>query len=124
MMDKNKWSQYAGTKYTNAFAIGGPTLELFIASWNSVSEHSSKQLSVTKTNSYGQSTGSLGNGYLGTSDSMWMIYNRNKTTGYWLSSPSTSGTTMVSGIDCNGYVFTMTAHGESGFRPVVCIPKN
>ena len=32
MMDVSKWNQYAGSMYSSAQAIGGPTLELFIAS--------------------------------------------------------------------------------------------
>ena len=130
MMDKNKWSQYAGTKYTDAFAIGGPTLELFIASWNSYSAHSSKQLS-TSLSQFGYYTPSNASnlGDLGTTENMWVKdVSAAKAYGYWLSSPYYPGsgwsTNNVINVRYKGIIAgDDLPHSSFAFRPLVCIPK-
>lgn len=137
MMDENKWSQYAGNSY-NAFAIGGPTIEMFNKSWNAYPGNLEKLPEYTMTSgtdytSYGYYVGKPGEevwsniGALGTTTNMWLITETDKAIAYWVASPSKDGLTRIisvySRVERNLNNFTFD-EDFIGFRPVVCIPKS
>ena len=126
MMDTEKWNGYYGNDTYAEFAIAGPTLEMYLASWNSFEDHNKMYY---KTNSYGyyvgessepQSTTAIASTskdslyYPETSDTE--DYN-----GYWLASPSAeNGGTGMLYIGC---LNTNNCNKDDyfGFRPVVCL---
>lgn len=138
MMDINKWSKFAGA-CRGAQAIGGPTLELFIKSWNA--SHNSDQLqgydtmtNNTNYNSLGykiwnKNTGTWENegetGDLGTTTNMWFIKENDKARAYWMASLSSSGSNNVRYVHYDGYISYRSSYSSAaGFRPVVSIPKS
>ena len=139
MMDRDKWSQYAGNKYTGAFAIGGPTQELFEKSWNAYDSNTKKftthdtMTSGTNYNTKGYYT-KFGNHSwdiwsgadkdLGNSTTMWVIQRISKAYECWVAAPSASGTDNLVRVSCNSDLSSMDPCADySGFRPVVVIPK-
>ena len=146
MMDTSKWSNFTG-EAKGAYAIGGPTLEMFVRSWNSYPDHSgeenqlgtywnedgSENITTTNANSKGykvkKGTGSWSNygssGDLGTTTNMWCIHETGRADGMWMVAPSSSGTDYVSFVNCYGYLNNNYVFSISyGFRPVVSIPKS
>ena len=107
-MDTNKWSSYAGS--TAEYAIGGPTLELFCASYsdthspgldcNSVTS-TGYQIKLSNSSSYSNYVNGL------TQDDFNSIYIKSDTTkayGMWLASPSAGDGSNLFGAHCNGGV--------------------
>ena len=140
MMDREKWSGYAGNKYTGAFAIGGPTVEMFNKSWNAYPDHSSLQLGSYDTLTSG--TNYDANGYkiwkvstgewadrgavndLGTTTNMWFIHETSKAVSYWLAAPSSYSPYALCEIAYSGALSgTYATDTVLGFRPIVVIPK-
>ena len=129
MMDTNKWSSFADG-VSGAYAIGGPTIEMLSLSWNAVSGHTQMtdyttlSSSNSNTNGYIAQSPETGSNFFGTSTNMWFIKEQTKAYGYWLASPSSGITSLVSYVYCYGYVHANYASNDSlGFRPIVCIPK-
>ena len=124
MIDIDLWDGYCNTKYAN-YAIGGPSLEMFCASYNDIHNQSiSYQEStdgigynVKTTGDYAQSVRNLISSPALEVDKMYFKAN------YWLASPSShsnSGCVMcvhnnTGGIWYNGWDW------NSGFRPIVCL---
>ena len=130
MMDTSKWSAFAGNQYTTsgkkAEAIGGPTVELFIKSWNT--SHT-KQLDTNPgKNSTGYSTIDHNSYNLGTTSDMWIDRDTSKAAHYFLASPYSSYnfTLMTMGVNSWGTNTYPGSHAYStaAFRPVVSIPKS
>ena len=99
MMDTSAWKDFAGN-VKGAFAMGGPTLEMWVLSYNSKHETqfetyttvdstntTAKGYNIKKTtdsnwSSYGTSiTGGT------VADDMWIIYSKDKANDYWLAAP-------------------------------------
>ena len=130
LMDTNKWSRYAGEDAE--YAIGGPTLELFCASYQDT--HPSRYLqcdSVTSTgykvkwsdsSSYGYSVNGL------TQDDFSSIYIKSgasKAYGMWLASPSTNNGYALFTAGCNGLVSHDYYNDDTiGLRPLVCLKSS
>ena len=126
LMDTNKWSVYAGS--AAEYAIGGPTLELFCASYKDT--HTSRYLQCDSVNSTGYkikwSDGSYGYTLSGlTPDELNGIYikkDTTKTNCMWLASPSAYGSDVLFDVDCTGTVdFSRYYGGAVGLRPLVCL---
>lgn len=136
MMDTSKWSNFAG-QAKNAYAIGGPTLEMFVLSYNAYSNHTTKlgiYESITSNNAskYGYKV-QIGDGSwtysvsgLDTSsDNMWIKTGTEKASRMWLSSPSATFENNMMCITSDGKININIVHDKSlGFRPVVAIPKS
>ena len=137
MMDTSKWSSFADG-VSGAFAIGGPTIEMFVNSYNAVSTHTTKLGTYETVDSNNSNT----NGYMtkkgdgswtsyvsgldtsGTDGNMWVRTSQTKAYAYWLASPSSNNASSVRRVIFNGYVNDLNAYSDTiGFRPVVCIPK-
>lgn len=139
MLDTGIWTnKYKDSRYTK-YATGGPTLEMYVASWNK--KYSKNKLNCNDSNEYGYFIGTKDTsmstevdmtGTSGYSDKLYYPYKyiTNNTSGYWLASPSASGNICVMHVYYSGYV-----HGDyfaidgdysdcRGFRPVVCLSSN
>ena len=125
MMDTNIWSIYAGTNAE--YAMGGPTLEMFCASYKDTHPNIYIECSVTNTNGYSVrwSDGSYTDSIRGVpQDEFGGIYIKSRTTkasGMWLASPTAlAGMQLIAyydgfvGIDDYGYY-------NLGLRPIVCL---
>ena len=128
LMDTEKWTEKYGNDTYAEFAIGGPTIELYLASWNSFDID---KMYCGNTNGYGYYIGGSEAEkdttrqvseyknqlyYPGTSNSQ--DYN-----GYWLASPSASGSNNVLYVGC---LNAKNCNNDNyyGFRPVVCLKSN
>ena len=128
MMDTGKWSKFVDSNYAE-YALGGPTLELYCASYKVT--HPKKYLECDAVNLYGY--GIRWNGEedynYGASkvemDKFNKIYvdsNKSKAEGYWIASPSGAGSMGIVHIKYDGWVYnTNYTNPNYGFRPVVCL---
>ena len=142
MMDISKWSNFAGNA-NGAYAIGGPTLEMFALSYNA--KHDTKlgtYESINETNAdlngykvkIGTNSWSVAayeldksNAEGSTGGNMWIKTSTDKAHAYWLSSPMSDNSKFVRIVSWSGsldhnYVSVNGKH--TGFRPVVSIPKS
>ena len=128
MLDIETWNVYAGD-YAE-YAIGGPTAELFLKSYN---EKYKTNYVAEVTNSYGYSIkdDSESSTYimLPTTDLLYFAKTENAD-GMWLGSPSAYGSTaygscesyLVSAYSSSGlFGFYSFQSNNRGFRPVVCL---
>ena len=120
LLDSTVWADYAPK--TNNFAdwaIGGPTLELFVKSYNSYYPDK-EMLTCSFSGSWGYARPNLQSIPVGT-------HLCHPLTGYWLASPThySSGSSYVTfvfgssnlmSLGCNRYSST-----SNGFRPIVCL---
>ncbi len=145
MMDTNKWSNFAG-KANGAYAIGGPTIEMFVLSYNA--KHNTGKLGTYGTNKIDITTANANsNGYKvkgaegwrdyvklsdttnaagDTDGNMWVRTSSTKASGYWLASPSSYNNVTVNRITYTGYIDCnyFSSVDSIGFRPLVAIPKS
>ena len=141
MMDTSKWSAFAGG-VAGVTAIGGPTIEMFVNSYNAVSSHTDKLGTYGTSASDITSENANSNGYKvkmgtgswdgwcegletsGTGGNTWVRTGTDKAYAYWLASPSSNFSSYVRHVYCNGYVNSINVSNAScGFRPLVSIPK-
>ena len=137
MMDTSKWSAFAGSQYTvsgkEAQAIGGPTIELFGLSYNSVGTNPIEletYSTITSSNAtstgYIRSSSATSANSLGSTSNMWCIHEATKAYCYWIASPTDQESEkIVMMISSNGWISGYIANSNRcGFRPVVSIPKS
>ena len=147
LLNVTTWTAKFGNASKGIEAIGGPTLEMFVKSWN---EKSTIQLK-TENNATGYFVGptttaslsevasdedaSKGGYYVNVSGdtnlykagSLYFPYTAAKDNcyGYWLASPSAGLTDYVMYVDCYGYVNNNNSSSSLiGVRPVVSLPSN
>lgn len=131
MMDTTKWRTFVNTTYAE-YAIGGPTTELFCASYKVT--HPDKYIECDSVIENGYKVKWNNNGNYGTSISgltkndynkIYIIGDSSKANGMWLASPSSSYEDYVQSTgDYGGIAFTfwdMSNSGVCGFRPIVCL---
>ena len=143
MMDTSKWSNFAGNT-KGAYAIGGPTLEMFVLSYNA--KHNENKLgtyetiidaSLDSTNGNANSNGYKSKLQSGSwsdvtegldTGNMWILSYNSDTYGYWLSTPGSSYTYSVVTVmeyRHGGTILDNTTNSDNkGFRPLVAIPKS
>ena len=119
MLDTNAWSVYAGDKAE--YAIGGPSLELFVKSYN---EHYGTSY-TTSADTYGyRINGSYGIS-LSKAEKPYVITSSSNAYGMWLASTSAYGYIEMMSVNCdgdvNGYDYTNSIFG---FRPIVCLKSD
>ena len=131
MLDTDIWDVYAG-EYAD-YAIGGPTVELFLNSYNGKYGTSYKANVVSKYGatgySFSQSNFDDGLKLSVSNDTLYVMYSTSKAEwGMWMASPSSNYPTSLivehyfssntflkqEGVDDNGY-------SHYGFRPVICL---
>lgn len=130
LLDTNIWGGFSGDKAE--YAIGGPTLDLFIASYNSI--YSEKIKFTVKD-------GELGYRIQGPGDNTYLLYNTklsqgtpcttesNEADSMWIASPSAdSSHTKIMTFGKDGTKSTLGAtkydSTNSGLRPVICLKKD
>ena len=126
MMDTNKWSAFKGDKAE--YAIGGPTLELFCASYKVTHPDRYIECNSMTSNGYqvkwsdGSYTTTISVPTLDEYNSIYIKSNTTKTYGMWLVSPSAVDRYRVMYARCNGLVDgAHYSYTDLGFRPVVCL---
>ena len=137
LCDQTNWTEYVGANAPDGtYAVGGPTKELFILSWNAsipqtkVKEVSLEDGDVTEEGyAYDKPTHLYNDDPIlttilpkaeGGKDGLY-----NNGSSYWLASPGSYGTYDVCDVNDDGYVssdhFSNTDHGA---RPLVSIPMS
>ena len=134
MMDTSKWTDYYKDGKYAEFAIGGPTIEMYLASWNSFDDQNlnsgdKHDKIYYGTNEYGyyigeSSTSQSTTAVASTSkDSLYYpeISDTEDYNGYWLASPSAEEG--GNGMLYIGCLNTNNCNNDNffGFRPVVCL---
>ena len=125
LMDTNVWSIYAGEDAE--YAIGGPTIELFCASYKDTHPDRYIECSVTNSNGYSVkwSDGSYGTYISGIPVDFNKIYiksDRNKATATWITSPSSYNSSNLMVINPSGSIGEVGYDiGGPGLRPIVCL---
>ena len=127
LMDQDVWDEYKDEARNASYAIGGPTLELFMNSYNN-SEETTNEIEITNCISTGYSQNTSSNWLLETYNNG--IYN-NGTGSYWyLASPSgdvnahSYGSSVFSVCENDGYLYIGNTYSSFGLRPIVIIPKS
>ena len=132
MLDSNIWNE----KYQNSYAeyvLGGPTIEMFNASYKAT--HTEKYIEEEVTNSTGYkvkwNTDSSYSYYisgLSTSEleNLYVISDTTKASGYWLASPSAiTNDNALLDVDSDGYVDGIYYNNDyAGLRALVCLKSN
>ena len=139
LLDTNAWSNFLDTEGKAEYAIGGPTLDLFCASYNK--KYPNNQI-LYQTDMDGEGYGyvvKLSSDYdygyeitgLPTDDSLYVISSRSKAYEMWLASPSAyyMGHEADELMNVNfrgdmvgGMCFSDESGGSSpGLRPIVCL---
>ena len=136
LLNDNNWSSYKDSGNKAEKAIGSPTVEMWMDSWNARYPKSSDQVyrrASTSTSYPGY--------YVGTSQNPSTYYidssakegynnklyypqtsSYNGTNGYWLASPSAFDSSYVINVGCNGYVnYSLYNYSYFGVRPVVSL---
>lgn len=142
MLDTNVWTRQYGDNNFADYVIGGPTLEMFVASWNT--KHPESKIYCDGTGIDSDTAGNSEYGYfvgitsgetntytdIGTSDSTYVKTDSGKALGFWLASPSAIGDNsgLVMGVRYDGAVCDIKFYNGSdrycGFRPLVCLSSN
>ena len=123
LMDQDVWDEYKDSEGNASYAIGGPTLELFMNSYNKSEETTTNEIEITDCTSTGYSENTSGDWLLETFNNG--IYNNGTGSYWWLASPRSSDSYYVfyvSGRD--GYLNYGNVYIGRGLRPIVIIPKS
>ena len=134
LLDEIAWDVFVsnGLKDYGVTAVGGPTIEMLVLSWNE--KYPDKVMPSLKTNSQGYRFYDTDDGCglsLIDKDELYFPSSSGNAWGYWLSSPSgrktdnrffctaiyNVGTNVLRDRSCD-------AHNYESLRPVVCIPSN
>ena len=142
LMDTVAWSRFA-EGVEGAYAMGGPTLEMWVASWNekhgdSSSDETKQQLYCNNATTTGYYVGttdtptstsvssSIMSATTGYGDTLYYPHTAayNNCYGYWLASPSACHGNSEVYVRCNGSVdYDSCGNADYGVRPVVCLPS-
>ena len=128
MLDETRWSaKYANSNYAE-YAIGGPTLEMFVASYNKTHPEKPMYCSANSTGYY-ISWSEGGTDYfisgLDTSESLYVISNEGKALAMQLGAPSAYLTSCLMHVRYYGCVDTSIYDSNlPGFRPLVCLKSD
>ena len=130
MLDTGIWSSFKTEKAD--YAIGGPTVEMLMASY-SKSHNEKYKARASRATGYqiskdgGTNWASWYIGMLGTSDSLYVITSQTNALAMWLASPSAYGTSYVVYVNYAGFVgcynYNYTG-ADLGFRPLVCLKSD
>ena len=122
LMDQDVWDEYKDSEENASYAIGGPTLELFMNSYNN-SEETTRKIEITKCTSTGYDENTSKDWLLETYNNG--IYNNGTGSYWWLASPDryySNGVFYVVGR--NGKLDSLYVYRSYGLRPIVIVPKS
>ena len=123
LMDQSVWDEYKDNTGHASYAIGGPTLELFMNSYNN-SEETTNEIKITNCTSTGYNENTAPN---------WLsvdynngIYNNGSSSYWWLASPSriSNARFVVHVYGSDGSLYFSNVGNPNGLRPIVLIPKS
>ena len=136
------WEEYTSDEYKNANgepyvvgAIGTPTAEMFVASWNAKREATGKtdvynKKIALKVDTYGYYINDITNTSdptdtytqtIKTTDNLY-VWSTEKGTTTWLASPSRAAATCIIFVDYTGSLYAGGyKDGSMGLRPVICL---
>ena len=129
LMDTNIWDLYVGEKAE--YSIGGPTIELFCASYKDT--HPDKYVDYHIANSYGYdikwSTSSSYDTYITglTQNDFYGIYiksDSSKASGMWIASPASSNNNLQSAYSVGNIDDYTYSYDMLGLRPIVCLKSD
>ena len=140
LLNANNWSCYKDSKNKAEYAIGGATVEMWMASWNNLYENVDGKLYCDNTDINGYYIGIISkptsnsitmNSKQGYKNKLYYPYTLecDATSGYWLASPSVgyNGNELIR-VVYNGFVscYRHSSYGNymnvySGIRPVVSL---
>ena len=130
ILDEQRWSaKYANPNYAE-YAIGGPTLEMFVASYNKTHPEKIMYCSVNNYGYYVSWTEGGTNLYIYDVEDyneLYWIIDTSKTDGMWLGSPSaySFGDNLMSAAKSSRQVgLSYYNLATRGFRPIVCLKSN
>ena len=133
MMDTSVWRSIT-INNSNIYAIGCPTIEMWVNSWNDIYENDKIYISNDE-NAIGYKIGDLNSinldynvvnmdGY----DNKLFFPHKNpvsKCYGYCIASPSSRSNDLLMRVDYDGFIGNKGGYLQHGaLRPVVCIPSN
>ena len=127
MLDEPRWSaKYANPDYAE-YAIGGPTLELWCASYKAT--HPDKYVECTYDDTgyrvkWSDSTSSPSTSISGVEDDndLYYITEDNKCNYMWIASPSSCQSIYLIYMGGTGYLdYNGYRHSNTGFRPILCL---
>ena len=119
LTDTTKWSEYA--KEEAEYAIGAPTIELYVASFNATANTNEIDEIILGTEEYGY-TQNTADGQLQTSYRHG-IYN-NGASGCYIASPSSSYYNNLLVVNNNKLMNGGSVFATGKVRPIVCIPTS
>ena len=129
LLNTNNWKDFVDTNYAD-YAIGGPTLNMYIASWNA--KGYTTLYTNTNTNGYYVGTSAnptsisadMSSDTAGYGDTLYYPHQSDYSNcyGYWLAAPSATGTRLIMYVYHDGYV-NRSDYDYSGFgvRPLVSL---
>ena len=127
LLDTSVWNTLA-RGIEGAKAIGGPTLEMFVASWN---EKGYETLYCNNSNSNGYYIGTNDNptGFAvnlsSYEDDLYFIETKDNVNAYWIASPTYTGDDHIACIFSDHVVYYQYYERQNiGIRPVICLPEN
>ena len=128
MLDEARWSaRYANPSYAE-YAIGGPTLEMFVASYNKAHPEKPMYCSANSTGYYiSWSNGGTDYSIYGAEDddNLYYITGTSKASAMWFSSSSAGYYINVMCVDFEGFVYYNYYGGKlPGIRPLVCLKSD
>ena len=132
LLNTNNWTDFVDTNYAD-YAIGGPTLNMYIASWNA--KGYTTLYTNTNTNGYYVGTSAnpttdsadMSSDTAGYGDTLYYPYKSaySNCYGYWLVAPSANFARFIMSVGYNGYVsgsnYYSSNGGPFGVRPLVSL---
>ena len=133
LLNTNNWTDFVDTNYAD-YAIGGPTLNMYIASWNA----KGYTALYTNTGTYGYYLGKSANPttYIanmssdtaGYGDTLYYPHQSDyyNCYGYWLAAPGAYFTNHIMDVHCSGivrsnYYYENSDYNSFGVRPLVSL---
>ncbi len=131
MMDITAWnSKFKDTNNKAEYAIGGPTIEMLIKSYNQKYKVN-YQMKVQNSIGYeiskdgGKNWGTFYSEMLSIKDDLYVISSIKDANAMWLASPSNYSASAVMAISCGGAViYNGYANTNTGFRPVIALKSD
>ena len=126
MMDTDVWSGFKDSAGKAEYAIGGPTLDLFSASYNQ--KYTETPIEY-QPSTYGYQVRWQGGSYanyiygLPTNDSLYVIGSNNEASAMWLASPSVYGSDNVMISHYQGYIDSNSYDNANNRFPTINLPK-
>ena len=129
LLNTNNWTDFVDTNYAD-YAIGGPTLNMYIASWNA--KGYTKLFTNTSTNGYYVGTSAnpttdiavMSSDTAGYGDTLYYPHQSiySNCSGYWLAAPSANYTYSIMSVYLYGYVTNDADNNYFfGVRPLVSL---